>query len=90
MNDVRPLVYAGHDAVIVRIPVQRRLVSAVISREALETRFQAGHDPQDWVNTYHAHTDEILAVVHRQCYGVANITIGATVSCVTKASGGTR
>lgn len=64
MNDVRPLVYAGHDAVIVRIPVHQRLVRAIITREALECRFQAGHSPQEWVDTYMANAEQIVAMVH--------------------------
>ncbi|MBI2733424.1 MAG: DUF1488 family protein [Aquabacterium sp.] len=63
MNDVRPVIYAGHDSVIVRLPVGLRLVRAIISREALETRFSAGHTRQDWVDTYLAHASQIEAVV---------------------------
>jgi len=63
MNDVRPVIYAGHDSVIVRLPVGLRLVRAIISREALETRFQAGHNRQDWVYTYLANASQIEAVV---------------------------
>ena len=29
--DVRPLIYAGHDSVIVRVPIGRRLVRAIVS-----------------------------------------------------------
>ncbi len=63
MNDVRPEIYAGHDSVIVRMPIGRRLVRAIVSREALETRFQAGHTQQDWVDTYRANANAIEAVV---------------------------
>ncbi len=63
MNDVRPPVYAGHDSVIVRMPIGRRLVRAIITREALETRFAAGHSQQAWIEAYHAHAQAIEAVV---------------------------
>jgi hypothetical protein len=63
MNDVRPLVYAGHDAVIVRVPAPSRLIRAIVSREALETRFQAGHTQQDWVDAYLSHAEQIVAVI---------------------------
>ncbi len=63
MNDVRPEIYAGHDSVIVRMPVGRRLVRAIVSREALETRFQAGHSREAWVDTYRANASAIEAVV---------------------------
>lgn len=63
MNDVRPVIYAGLDSVIVRLPVGLRLVRAIISREALETRFSAGHTRQDWVDTYLANAPRIEAVV---------------------------
>jgi hypothetical protein len=63
MNDVRPLVYAGHDAVIVRVPGHQRLVRAIVSREALETRFEAGHSQQGWVAAYLSHVDQITAVI---------------------------
>ncbi len=63
MNDVRPLVYAGHDAVIVRVPGRQRLVRAIISREALESRFQAGHTQQAWVDAYLIHADQITVVI---------------------------
>lgn len=63
MNDVRPVIYAGHDSVIVRLPIGLRQVRAIISREALETRFKAGHNQQDWVDTYLANASQIEAVV---------------------------
>lgn len=63
MNDVRPPIYAGHDSVIVRLPIGRRLVRAVISREVLENRFASGHSRQDWIDTYQAHAPEFEAVV---------------------------
>jgi hypothetical protein len=63
MNDVRPLIYAGHDSVIVRMPIGHRLVRATISREALEKHFQAGNTRQDWVDTYLANSLKIEAVV---------------------------
>lgn len=40
-----------------------RLVRAIISREALATRFQAGHSRQDWVDTYLTNATQIEAVV---------------------------
>ena len=61
--DVRPLVYAGHDSVIVRVPVAGRLVRVIVTREALETRFEAGHTPDGWVQAYRAHANEIDGVV---------------------------
>lgn len=63
MVDARPLIYAGADSVIVRIAVGGRLVRAIVSREALERRFGAGHSPQGWLDSYVAHADEIDAVV---------------------------
>lgn len=63
MNDVRPQIYAGHDAVIVRMPIGRRLVRAIVSREVLEVHFQAGHTQQDWIDAYEAHAGDIAAVV---------------------------
>lgn len=61
--DVRPPIYAGHDSVIVRVPIGRRLVRAIISREALESRFNAGHTREEWVETYRANANVIEAVV---------------------------
>lgn len=61
--DARPLIYAGHDSVIVRVPVARRLVRVIVTREALETRFDAVHSPEGWVSAYQAHAQEIEAVV---------------------------
>jgi hypothetical protein len=61
--DARPMVYAGGDSVIVRVPVSGRLVRVIVTREALETRFAAGHTPEEWVHSYRAHADEIDAVV---------------------------
>jgi len=55
--------YAGKDAVIVRLPVGGRGVRVLVSREALQERFSAGPEPDDWVSTYHSHADEIDAVV---------------------------
>ncbi len=63
MDDVRPEIYAGHDSVIVRVPVGKRLVRAIVSREALEARFHAGRTPQDWVEAYRANAGTIEAVV---------------------------
>lgn len=61
--DVRPLIYAGSDSVIVRVPMASRLVRVIVTREALETRFDAGHSPEGWVEAYRAHSTEIDAVV---------------------------
>jgi len=61
--DVRPLIYAGHDSVIVRVPIGRRLVRAIVSREALESRFNAGRTREEWVETYRANAVAIEAVV---------------------------
>lgn len=61
--DVRPPIYAGHDSVIVRVPIGRRLVRAIVSREALESRFNAGHTREEWVETYRANANVIEAVV---------------------------
>jgi hypothetical protein len=61
--DVRPMVYAGHDSVIVRVPVGNRLVRVIVTREALETRFEAGHTPDGWVQAYRAHANVIDGVV---------------------------
>ena len=58
-----PEPYAGREAVVIRVGVGRREVRAIVSREALEERFEAGHDPQDWVDAYRAHADAIDAVV---------------------------
>jgi hypothetical protein len=63
MNDVRPLIYAGHDSVIVRMPIGQRQVRATVSREALEKHFKAGKTRQDWVDTYLANAIQIEAVV---------------------------
>jgi hypothetical protein len=63
MEDVRPEMYAGLDSVIVRMAIAGRLVRAIVSREALETRFQAGHSPDDWLQAYRANADAINAVV---------------------------
>lgn len=63
MEDVRPEMYAGLDSVIVRVPVAGRLVRAIVSREALETRFHAGHGPDDWLQAYRANCTAIEAVV---------------------------
>jgi hypothetical protein len=64
--DVRPAIYAGHDSVIVRVPVGRRLVRAIVSREALESRFNAGDSPEAWVETYRANAQAIEAVVQNK------------------------
>lgn len=61
--DVRPTIYAGTDSVIVRVPLGGRLVRVIVTREALECRFDAGHSPQAWVDAYMAHASEIEAVV---------------------------
>lgn len=61
--DVRPHIYAGHDSVIVRVPIGRRLVRAVVSREVLESHFNSGRTREDWVETYRAHAEMITAVV---------------------------
>lgn len=63
MEDVRPEMYAGLDSVIVRMPIAGRLVRAIVSREALETRFHAGHTPEDWLQAYRANAEAINAVV---------------------------
>lgn len=63
MEDVRPQMYAGLDSVIVRMPIAGRLVRAIVSREALETRFDAGHGPDGWLQAYRANADAINAVV---------------------------
>lgn len=59
-------IYAGHDAVIVRVHVGRRRVRAIVSREALEERFAAQHTPDAWVDAYRAHADVIEAVVRHK------------------------
>jgi hypothetical protein len=61
--DGRPQIYAGRDSVIVRVPVAGRLVRVIVSREALETRFDAGDSPQAWVDTYQANAAAIEAVI---------------------------
>lgn len=66
MNDVRPEIYAGHDSVIVRMPIGRRLVRAIVSREVLESRFHAGHTREDWVDAYRANAVTIEAVVQNK------------------------
>jgi len=58
-----PEPYVGHEAVVIRVHTGRREVRAVVSREALEERFSAGHTPTDWLHAYQAHADEIDAVV---------------------------
>ncbi|MBI5333070.1 MAG: DUF1488 family protein [Burkholderiales bacterium] len=58
-----PEPYVGHEAVVIRVDTGRREVRAVVSREALEERFAAGHTPQDWLLAYQAHAEEIQAVV---------------------------
>lgn len=63
MEDVRPEMYAGLDSVIVRLPIEGRLVRAIVSREALETWFHAGHEPQGWLEAYRANANAIEAVV---------------------------
>ena len=64
--DVRPLIYAGHDSVIVRVSVGRRLVRVIVSREALESRFNSGRSREEWVETYRANSDMIEAVVQHK------------------------
>lgn len=61
--DVRPPIYAGHDSVIVRVPIGHRLVRAIVSREALESRFNSGTTREAWVETYRANAVTIEAVV---------------------------
>ncbi|RZI86150.1 MAG: DUF1488 family protein [Rubrivivax sp.] len=61
--DGRPQIYAGRDSVIARVPIGGRLVRVIVSREALETRFDAGDSPQAWVDTYRANAETIEAVI---------------------------
>lgn len=58
-----PEPYVGHESVVIRVDTGRREVRAVVSREALEERFAAGHKPQDWLLAYQTHAEEIQAVV---------------------------
>lgn len=61
--DARPPVYVGSDSVIVRLLVGGRLVRVVVSREALETRFDAVHTREGWLGAYQANAQEIEAIV---------------------------
>ncbi|TAL18382.1 MAG: DUF1488 family protein, partial [Aquabacterium sp.] len=62
MNSL-PDIYVGNDAVIVRLDMGQRRVRAIVSREALEERFSAQHNPAAWLDAYKANSAVIDAVV---------------------------
>lgn len=63
MTNSLPDIYVGNDAVIVRLDLGQRRVRAIVSREALEERFSAQHNPAAWLDAYKANSAVIDAVV---------------------------